>query len=95
MNIYRHPNKDRVSIVNTYACTIITIISKDDIATASGTDTNAPTPIPAITLLNNPVKINTKDTIAKIAMCPPVIFAAKRIVSAKRANKHSDNFDRN
>jgi hypothetical protein len=50
--------------------------------TASGTDTTSPTPMPAIARPNNSVNRNTNDRIARIAMWPPVMFAASRMVSA-------------
>ena len=50
--------------------------------TASGTETRIPTPMPASALSNSSVNRNTNDRIARIAMCPPVMFAASRIVSA-------------
>ena len=38
--------------------------------------------MPAIALPSISVKMNTNDMIARIAMWPPVMFAASRIVSA-------------
>ena len=67
--------------VNTYACTIITIISNPEIAAAKGTDIRA-TPSPANTLLNISANMAIKDKIASSAMWPPVILAARRIVKA-------------
>jgi len=54
-----------------------------EIADASGTETATPTPTPATARPNISVNRKTKERIARIAMCPPVMFAASRIVSAK------------
>ena len=50
--------------------------------TASGTDQHSPTPTPAPPPPNISANRNTNDSIARMAMWPPVMFAASRIVSA-------------
>ena len=58
-----------------------TIISRPKIAVLKGTDTSVPTANPAAVLNMSP-KIKIKDIMERIAICPPVIFAASRIVNA-------------
>src|SRR5262245_36208163 len=67
--------------VNTYACTRITISSSPDRPTPTGSDSTMPTPS-AAAWPNSSKKMNTNDRIARIAICPPVMLAARRMVNA-------------
>ena len=58
------------------------MISNAELPTASGTEITSPTPIPVAALWNDSVNKKTNDNIARMAMCPPVMLAANRIVSA-------------
>ena len=75
------PMNTAVKRVNTYACTSTTMHSRRSTPIASGSDITTPALMPVAA---PPTSVNrkTSDRSYNSAMCPPVMFAASRIVSA-------------
>ena len=68
------------NIVNTYACIKLTRTSMSNINIENDTDTT--TVAPPTTIPPTPAKINIKSVNTITIMCPPIIFAKRRIVNA-------------